>query len=354
MFDFCWRTHAAQAAASKADAQKPAKMGQAKVPSRKEELPKPKSKKLSDMGSEEAFIASWGSHFKNMSKQARSTPAKPGKKSVRETKAQAAGATSSKSGEVSEAGTCSGSGDDGLEGIEKFEDFEPPPPPRTKTKAVNSRPAGVKGAFFRAVREGCLFPMMAKQRLVKGVPKETEVAREAELLGALEKMEAILAVPGVEPSAGTSRPRLRTGGDGGAGQESRRPRPAVVQGGKGYKYAKRSMYASGTKRALLGFDQAGLCNDCFNDRVCKENRAMGMECEDGSCSNKALQMRAFIKTEVRRCATKGKGLGLFAVEQGCTGDAVEEMVGYVLSGETAMTLVNAMAPDGPNYICRLP
>eukprot|EP00961_Rhodomonas_salina_P040069 538516-Rhodomonas_salina.1 len=34
---------------------------------------------------------------------------------------------------------------------------------------------------------------MAKQRLVKGVPKETEVARAAELLGALEKMEAILA-----------------------------------------------------------------------------------------------------------------------------------------------------------------
>eukprot|EP00961_Rhodomonas_salina_P190328 2567887-Rhodomonas_salina.1 len=34
---------------------------------------------------------------------------------------------------------------------------------------------------------------MAKQLLVKGVPKETEVARAAELLGVLEKMEAILA-----------------------------------------------------------------------------------------------------------------------------------------------------------------
>eukprot|EP00961_Rhodomonas_salina_P084885 1140138-Rhodomonas_salina.1 len=114
------------------------------------------------------------------------------------------------------------------------------------------------------------------------------------------------------------------------------------------------MFGAGTKRALLGFDRAGACNDGFNGRVCEENRAMGMECEDGSCSNKTLQMRAFIKTEVRRCATKGKGLGLFAMERGRAGDMVEEMVGYVLKGETAMTLVDAMAPGEPNYICRLP
>eukprot|EP00961_Rhodomonas_salina_P095213 1281114-Rhodomonas_salina.1 len=165
-----------------------------------------------------------------------------------------------------------------------------------------------------------------------------------------------VAVPGVqvEPSARTSRQGMRADWDGGARLESRRPLQAVVQGWKGYKYSERSMYCAGTKRALMGFDRASVCNDGFNAQVCQENRAMGMECEDGSCSNKALQMRAFIRTEVRCCTNKGKGLGLFAAEQGQAGDAVEEMVGYVLSEAVVMTLVDALAPGEPNYICKLP
>eukprot|EP00961_Rhodomonas_salina_P248038 3351796-Rhodomonas_salina.1 len=103
---------------------------------------------------------------------------------------------------------------------------------------------------------------------------------------------------------------------------------------RGFEYLERSRFTPGTKSRLSCYERASPCCD-GTGRACLENRAMGMECEDGACDNKDLQMRKFLGTEVRQCPEELKGSGLFALEPGQIGDMVEEMVGLVITAEVA-------------------
>eukprot|EP00961_Rhodomonas_salina_P089784 1207546-Rhodomonas_salina.1 len=103
-----------------------------------------------------------------------------------------------------------------------------------------------------------------------------------------------VAVPigGGEASEGSSQRRgrrrraLRSAKKGSSAKKGQRA-PAEE---RGFEYLERSRFTPGTKSRLSGYERASPCCD-GKGRACLENRAMGMECEDGACDNKALQMR---------------------------------------------------------------